>query len=376
MSDHGTIECTGSDCLARVTDVYRLGDDQALAVVLERGALQADQPVVARVDHAARRATERNHTATHLLHAALRERLGEHVRQAGSYVGPDKLRFDFTHSGALSEQELRDVEDAVNAHIADGEPVRAISTTLDEARRLGAMALFGEKYGEVVRMVQIGDGSYSRELCGGTHVRSTAEIGAFLITSETSSAANVRRIEALTGAAAVERLRAHDRLLSEAAGELRARPEDVARAARARGQELKELRRAADSGGAGAQIDIAALAARAQAVDGAQVLTATVELADAKALLEILDRLRGRLDTAAIVLGSALDGRVHLAAGVDPALVERGVKAGAIVKTAAQTVGGGGGGRDTVAQAGGRDPARLDEALANAREAIEAALRS
>ena len=241
MSDHGTIECTGSDCLARVTDVYRLGDDQALAVVLERGALQADQPVVARVDHAARRATERNHTATHLLHAALRERLGEHVRQAGSYVGPDKLRFDFTHSGALSEQELRDVEDAVNARIADGEPG---ASDLDDARRgkaAGAMALFGEKYGEVVRMVQIGDGSYSRELCGGTHVRSTAEIGAFLITSETSSAANVRRIEALTGAAAVERLRAHDRLLSEAAGELRARPEDVARAARARGQELKEL---------------------------------------------------------------------------------------------------------------------------------------
>ncbi len=199
--------------VGRVTNVYRLGDDQALEVAIEQGSLAPEEPVLARVDHAARRATERNHTATHLLHAALRERLGGHVRQAGSYVGPDKLRFDFTHTGALTAQELRDVEDAVNAWIAAGDPVRAISTTLDEARSLGAMALFGEKYGDVVRMVQIGDGSYSRELCGGTHVRGTAEIGVFHILSETSSAANVRRIEALTGSGAVELLREHDRLL-------------------------------------------------------------------------------------------------------------------------------------------------------------------
>ncbi len=191
--------------------------------------------MLARVDHAARRSTERNHTATHLLHAALRERLGAHVRQAGSYVGPDKLRFDFTHTGALSAQELRDVEDAVNAQIAAGEPVRAISTTLEEARRLGAMALFGEKYGDVVRMVQIGDGSYSRELCGGTHVRSTAEIGVFVIltrrppppTCAASRRSPVRR--------AAELLRAHDRVLGEVARELRARPEDAVRGrARAR----------------------------------------------------------------------------------------------------------------------------------------------
>ncbi len=378
MSDLGTIECSGSDCLARVTDVYRLGDDQALAVVLERGSLAPEQAVLARVDHAARRSTERNHTATHLLHAALRERLGEHVRQAGSYVGPDKLRFDFSHTGALSASELRDVEDAVNAHIAQGDPVRAISTTLDEAKRLGAMALFGEKYGDVVRMVQIGDGSYSRELCGGTHVRSTAEIGAFVITSETSSAANVRRIEALTGAGAVSRLREHDRLLVDVAAELRTRPEDVPQAVRARDHELKELKRAARSGdaGAGAGVDLEALAAGAQELDGAHVLTASVDVPDAKALLQVLDHLRGRLADAAIVLGSAVDGRVHLAAGVDEALVARGVKAGAIVKLAAQVVGGGGGGRDTIAQAGGRDPDKLDQALATAREAIEAALRA
>ena len=168
----------------------------------------------ARVDRAARRATECNHTATHLLHAALRERLGTHVRQAGSYVGPDKLRFDFTHGSPLTDEDRVWVEDRVNAMVLENQPVRALTTTLDEARSLGAMALFGEKYGDVVRMVEVGDGGFSRELCGGTHVRSTAEIGVFKLTQETSSAANVRRIEAITGplgvaAAAPPRPRAH-----------------------------------------------------------------------------------------------------------------------------------------------------------------------
>jgi alanyl-tRNA synthetase len=376
VSDTGTIECASGACLGRVTSVYRLGDDQALEVVLQQGTLAADEPVLARVDHTARRATERNHTATHLLHAALRERLGAHVRQAGSYVGPDKLRFDFTHTGALGAEELRDVEDAVNAHIAAGDPVRAISTTLEEARSLGAMALFGEKYGDVVRMVQIGDGSYSRELCGGTHVRTTAEIGPFHILSETSSAANVRRIEALTGSGATELLREHDRLLGEIAAELRARPEDALDVLRSRERERKELERAVRDGAgpAGGDVDVAALVSSARTVGGAQVLTATVDAADAQALLGILDRLRGQLDGAAIVLGTVVADRVHLAASVAPALVERGVKAGAVVKAAATIVGGGGGGRDTVAQAGGRDPDKLDDALAAARAAIETAL--
>jgi alanyl-tRNA synthetase len=369
VSDIGTIACAEGECAARVTDVFRLGSDQALAVELERGTLRASEPVLARVDRAARRATERNHTATHLLHAALRERLGAHVRQAGSYVGPDKLRFDFTHSGALSEEELRDVEDAVNAHIADGHPVRAISTTLEEARRLGAMALFGEKYGEVVRMVQIGDGSYSRELCGGTHVRSTAEIGPFLIAKETSSAANVRRIEALTGAVATELLRTRDRELRaiEAAARAPAKRvpqvlEELARA-RARSQESSSVKP-----------DAGELAGHAAEVAGASVLTEAVGELEPKAMLELLDQLRGRLKGGAIVLGSASDGRVHLAAAVAPELVERGVKAGEVVKTAAAVVGGGGGGRDTLAQAGGREPQKLEDALAAARDAIESAL--
>ena len=206
------------------------------------------RPCVARVDHLARHATEANHTATHLLQAALRERVGSHVRQAGSYVGPDKLRFDFSHGQALTEEELRDVEDRVNEWIARNDPVRPITTTLEEAKRLGAMALFGEKYGDVVRMVEIGEGEYSRELCGGTHVRSTAEIGVFRILSETSSAANVRRIEAVTGPAAVELLREHDRLLADAASTFAPRPEGVPDAVRALASERRRLEKALKEG--------------------------------------------------------------------------------------------------------------------------------
>ena len=376
VADVGTIECEHGDCRARVQDVFRLGDDQALVVLMEEGTLVPGEHVLAHVDHAARHATECNHTATHLLQAALRERLGSHVRQAGSYVGPDKLRFDFNHGQALSAEELRDVEDRVNEWIARNDPVRPITTTLPEARRLGAMALFGEKYGDVVRMVEIGQGEYSRELCGGTHVRSTAEIGVFHILGESSSAANVRRIEAVTGPAAVELLREHDRLLKDLAATLRSRPEDAPEALRARELERKELERALRDGAGGGEggLDVQALAARAEEIEGARVLTAVVEVSGAKPLLEAADRLKGVLGDAAIALGTAADGRVHLVASVAPALVQRGVKAGAVVKAAAEVVGGGGGGRDTMAQAGGRDPQKLPEAIDTARATIASAL--
>jgi alanyl-tRNA synthetase len=378
IADIGTLECDAGDCRARVENVLRFGSDQALEVVLDEGELQAGESVLARVDHVRRHATEANHTATHLLQAALRERLGAHVRQAGSYVGPDKLRFDFSHGQGLSAEELRDVEDRVNEWIARNDPVRPITTTLDEAKRLGAMALFGEKYGDVVRMVEVGDGSYSRELCGGTHVRLTAEIGPFRIVAETSSAANVRRIEALTGPEAVRLLRDHDRLLGEVAQALRARPDDAPELVREHERERreleKELRRGAGSVGSSSGLDLDQLMARVVEIDGAPVLASVAAVADAKALLELADRLKGKLDGAAIVLGTAVAGRVHLLASVAPELVARGVKAGAIVKLAAEIVGGGGGGRDTLAQAGGRDPEKLEQAIDAAREAISAAL--
>jgi alanyl-tRNA synthetase len=375
VSDAGTIECEHGDCRARVEGVFRLGDDQALAVVVEQGTLSPSEPVLARVDHAARHATECNHTATHLLHAALRERLGAHVRQAGSHVGPDKLRFDFSHSQALTAQELSDVEDRVNEWILRNDPVRPIVTTLAEAKKLGAMALFGEKYGDIVRMVQIGDGEYSRELCGGTHVRSTAEIGVFRVLGETSSAANVRRIEALTGPAAVALLRAHDRLMGEIAATLRTRPEQAPEAVRARERELKEWKRAGRPGDSvHSMVDVRDVVSRAQKIGGATVVAEAVSAPDEKALLALLDRVKPKLDGAAIVLGAASGDRALFVASVDPTLVERGVRAGAIVKTAAEVAGGGGGGRDTLARAGGRYPEKVEEAVRAARAAIEAAL--
>jgi alanyl-tRNA synthetase len=376
VADSGVIECEDGDCVARVEDVLRVGDDQVLSLVLERGEFKPGERVHAHVDRSTRHATESNHTATHLLHAALRRRLGTHVRQAGSYVGPDKLRFDFTHGQALTVEELTQIEDDVNRRILENQPVRAQITSLDEARRLGAMALFGEKYGDVVRMVEVGDGSFSRELCGGTHVHSTSEIGLFKLVSETSSAANVRRIEALTGPAAVELMRTHDRVLSDAAGQLRVPPERVGSAVGELCDRAKQAEQAARRAGSNGAIDVDGLAARAEEHDGARVLVAAIEAVDAKALLEVADRLKAKLPDAAIVLGSAAEDRVDLVASVAPSLVARGVRAGEIVKVAAAVVGGGGGGRDTLARAGGRDPSKLPDAIAAAREAIESALSS
>jgi alanyl-tRNA synthetase len=378
VSDSGWVECASGECRARVSDVFRVGDDQVVALEPERGELGAGEPVRATVDRAARHATECNHTATHLLHAALRERLGGHVRQAGSAVRPDKLRFDFTHGQALTPDDVRAVEDAVNARIAANDPVRALSTTLDEARRLGAMALFGEKYGDVVRMVEVGDGSFSRELCGGTHVRSTAEIGAFRILSESSSAANVRRVEALTGPGAVALLRRHDSLLGEVGARLKVPADRVLEALDERERKRQQLEEAAKRGAPAANgaVDVEALAARASELAGATVLAEVVEVREPDALLALVDRLKGPLGDAAVVLGSAIDGRVHLVASVSPGLIERGVRAGAVVKAAAEVAGGGGGGRDGLARAGGRDPEKLPDALAAARASIESVLGS
>jgi alanyl-tRNA synthetase len=372
VSDAGTIECEDGDCRARVADVIRAGEDQAVVLELEDGSLEAGEKVVARVDRAARHATEANHTATHLLHAALRERLGTHVRQAGSYVGPDKLRFDFTHGERLSPEDQRAIEDRVNEWILRNDPVQPKVTSLDEAKAAGAMALFGEKYGEVVRMVEVGDGSFSRELCGGTHVRSTAEIGLFKLLSEGSSASNVRRIEAVTGPEAVSLLRRHDELARAAAAAVRGTVEELPAKVADLQAKLKTAAKGPQSNGA---LDASALAGRAQDVDGARVVIEEVPVAEPKALMDTVDRVKNSVGgDFAIVLGGAAGGRVHLVAAVAPALVSRGVRAGEIVKVAAAVTGGGGGGRDTMAQAGGKDPEKLGEALAAARQAIESAL--
>jgi alanyl-tRNA synthetase len=374
VADTGYVECLHGDCRARVEDVLRVGNDQVLTVVPEHGTIQPGERVHAHVDRAARHATECNHTATHLLHAALRRRLGTHVRQAGSYVGPDKLRFDFTHGKALTPDELLDIEDQVNIWILASQPVRALTTTLDEARRLGAMALFGEKYGDVVRMVEVGDGSFSRELCGGTHVDNTAEIGLFKVLSESSSAANMRRIEAITGPEAVALMRRHDRELTDAAKVLRVTPDRVPDEVAEIRSRVRELERDARRGVTRGAADVERLAQDAIERDGARVLVTELDGLDGKALLDVADRLKNVLGDAAIVLGSAGENRVDLVASVAPALVERGIRAGELVKLAAAEVGGGGGGRDTLARAGGRDPSGLPRAFDVARAAIDSAL--
>jgi alanyl-tRNA synthetase len=369
VHDAGEVRCESGDCAASVTDVLRVGDDQVLVVEPVAGELHEGERVVALVDRAARRATECNHTATHLLHAALRERLGTHVRQAGSYVGPDKLRFDFTHGAPLAPEDVAAIEDRVNEWVLANQPVRALTTTLDEARSLGAMALFGEKYGDVVRMVEVGDGDWSRELCGGTHVRATAEIGAFKVTTETSSAANVRRIEAITGPVAIEELRRNDRHLAETAAILRTQPHQVPAVAAEREARRRELEKGT------AKAEPVDTSFDTVEIDGVKAVFETKEVPSPKALPEIADTIRGRLgDPAVIVLGAKGEGRVNLLVAATPGAVSRGLKAGDIVKAAAQVVGGGGGGRDTMAQAGGRDPDKLPDALRTARAEIERVL--
>jgi alanyl-tRNA synthetase len=370
VSDSGLVETPSGR--ARVVDVYRLGDDQALALDPVEGDLAPGESAKAVVERTERLATMRNHTATHLLHAALRRELGDHVRQAGSYVGPDKLRFDFTHGARLSDDELAAVESLVSGWVTDNHAVRAIETTREEAERLGAMALFGEKYGDWVRMVEVED--VSRELCGGTHVGATGELGLFHLVGESSSASNVRRIEAITGPASTELFRERTERLRELAGLLRVPEDSLVRTVERLGERVKELERGAGGGPDRGVAD--QLVEGADELAGVRLVVEAVSAPDAKALLALSDAVRQRLGEAAVVLGTAVDGRVHLVANVAPEAVARGVKAGDVVRAAAEVAGGGGGGRDTMAQAGGRDPDKLPEALATARAAIERALRA
>jgi alanyl-tRNA synthetase len=367
VADSGLLRWAGGE--AKVLDVYRVGDDQALEVE-PSDELDIGAAVEAEVDRETRHATMRNHTATHLLHAALRERLGAHVRQAGSAVRPDKLRFDFTHGQGLSVEDLRDVEDRVNGWIKASRPVRWLEMERAEAERLGAMALFGEKYGEWVRMVEV-DG-VSRELCGGTHVANTAEVGIFKIASEGSSAANVRRIEALSGPAAIDWFREREQRLGEV-GELLGSPQDPLTGARRAAERLREASQGAEQAKQqqlGEESE--RLLGEATNVGGLKVIASRAPLADQRQLLELANRVQSKLGgDSAVALGGAEGSKVALVVLVSKGAVARGVSAASVVRASAPIVGGGGGGRDEMAQAGGKDAAKLDEALAVARQTIE-----
>ena len=374
VADSGVLRWAGEE--AKVVDVIRVGEDQALEIEPSGGAIEPGVAVEAVVDRESRHATMRNHTATHLLHAALRERLGTHVRQAGSAVRPDKLRFDFTHGQALSPGELRDVEDRVNEWVKASAPVRWMNMERAEAEKLGAMALFGEKYGEWVRVVEVE--GVSRELCGGTHVANTAEVGIFKISSEGSSAANVRRVEAITGPAAIDFFRERERQLREA-GELLGNPQDPLGGARRAAEQLREAGAGAEQVQrqlAGEEADKLAAAAEQLATagpgDAVALVLGRATPSNPKQLLEIANRIQSKLGgSAAVVLGGAEGEKVGLVALFSKEAVARGISAAQTIREAAPLIGGGGGGRDDMAQAGGRDPAKLDEALAAARAAIE-----
>jgi alanyl-tRNA synthetase len=385
VADSGVIRWpTGEE--AEVVDVYRVGDDQAIEVIPrprtqedgreasggdQHARLGAEEAAVdAQVDRETRHATMRNHTATHLLHAALRERLGSHVHQAGSSVRPDKLRFDFNHGHSLGPEELGEIEDRVNEWVKQSRAVRWLEMERAEAERLGAMALFGEKYGEWVRVVEV-DG-VSRELCGGTHVANTAEIGIFKVVSEGSSAANVRRIEAITGPAAIDWFREREAELREA-GKVLGSAQDPVGGARRAAEKLREA-------GAGAEQarreqlgeEAKRLAGAAEEMDGVKVVVAATELPDQKQLLDLANRVQSMLGAgSALVLGGAEGEKVALVSLAGAEAVDKGLSAAMLVRAAASMVGGGGGGRDDMAQAGGKDPSKLGEALEAARAAIE-----
>jgi alanyl-tRNA synthetase len=347
VTDAGWIELDdGSGTRAELREAYRLEEDQAL--VFEGEGFSAGDRVRAVVPWGVRFPTMANHTATHLLHKALQEVLGDHVRQAGSAVRPDKLRFDFTHPQQLTDAERERIEHLVNEKVFENLPVHAFITPIAEARKLGAMMLFGEKYGEHVRLVEIP--GFSRELCGGTHVRSTAEVGPFVILSEGSVGAGARRIEAITSGEAHSYLHAALREADELRSELE----------RAR----KESRRP-----------------RADAAADFEIVEkeGNVVLVEAKALKggdlrDLSDRVRQQEKAAGVIVGSVDDGRAYLVVNLDESLVDRGLDAVQLVRDLGRHIGGGGGGRPTLAEAGGKNPEGLRDALAAGKKAIAEAL--
>jgi alanyl-tRNA synthetase len=349
-----------------VTDTQKRGSAHLHIGTLSRGTLRVAEPVEARVDHGARAATARNHSATHLLHAALRQVLGYHVTQKGSLVAPDRLRFDFSHFEPVTQEQLREIERRVNREILGNVEVETRLMALDEALKAGAMALFGEKYADEVRVLSIGD--FSTELCGGTHVHRSGDIGLFKILAETGIAAGVRRIEAITGDVALNWVTEITSRLARVAGLVKADPEAVdgkVSQLMARNRELEKQLGQLTAKLAASQGD--ELVDKSIEVGGLRVLAARLEGADAKSLRDTVDQIKNKLGSGVVVLAAVEDGRVRLVAGVTKDSTDR-VKAGPLVNFVAQQVGGKGGGRPDMAQAGGTDPSRLDAALQSVPE--------
>ncbi len=369
IADRGTITAEGVK--ADVQDVQKAPNGQNLhRAIVKEGTLKVNTTIVAAIDADNRGKIIKNHTATHLLQKALKEVLGSHVNQAGSLVEPDRLRFDFSHFGQVHAEELEKIEAMVNEQIWKSIHVEIDYKGIDEAKAMGAMALFGEKYGDIVRVVKVGD--FSLELCGGCHVPNTSVIGLFKIVSESGIGAGTRRIEAVTGQAAYNMMNEQIGFLKEAAVKLKTNGKDVPARIETLNNEIKQLHRENESLTAKlGNIEAGSLVSKVKDINGIPVLTAKVQATDMNNLRNMADDLKQKLNSAIIVLGSPAEGKVNLIAGVSKDLIDKGFHAGKLIKEIASRCGGGGGGRPDMAQAGGKNPEQLDAALQYVEEWVK-----
>ena len=334
------------------------------------GTFKMGEEVTTKVNRELRAATQRNHTSTHLLQKALKQVLGDHVEQAGSFVSPDRLRFDFNHFQPMTHEEKRQVEEIVNKAILEAMDVAIFETSIDDARSMGAMALFGEKYGEVVRVVKVGD--FSIELCGGCHITNSAQVGMFKILSETGVAAGIRRIEAATGMNAVHHVEQMDDTLLETAEALKTNPdhllEKVTELAEQSKHKEKVINELKHKFAGNMVMDIHQ---KVTVIDGVQTTIAEVEGVDMEELRNISDMLKDRMGSGIVLLGTRGKEKVNFIATATKDILNKGFHAGKLIKEVAQIAGGGGGGRPDMAQAGGKKPEKLGEALEKAKEIIK-----
>ena len=368
IGDRGTITTTRGDTIEVIDTHHPTPQLTAHRSRVKKGRVQVGDKVHLAVDPAHRQKTKLNHSATHILHSVLRRELGQHVRQAGSLVTPERLRFDFNHSGAIADEQLALIETRVNRHIREDAGVSIEELSYDEAIRRGALAFFGDKYGDRVRVVKIGD--FSTELCGGTHVRASGEIGMFKLHSEGGIAAGVRRVEAFTGQGALDLIHNYEQRLKEIGNLVRGSADDAVDKVKKLLERQKELEKEVEKLRSQFEKDqIPELLAKQTSMNGTKVLISQVEGVDAKQLRDVADQLKEKLGAAVIVLASAGEANVNLVGSVAKELT-RQYHAGNIIKELAAMVGGGGGGRPDFAQAGGKEPAKLGEALKRAEELI------
>lgn len=373
LCDTGLITKADGSCFCVEDTIHLQGDKVGHVGIVEKGVFKVGEPVHLSIDNERRAATARNHSATHLLQRALREVLGDHVEQAGSYVDAERLRFDFSHFAAMTPEEILAAEEKVNRAIFSATPVTTVETNLEEARKLGAMALFGEKYGDTVRVVQMGD--YSTELCGGTHVKNTAQIGCFKIISEAGIAAGVRRIEAVTAFNLLAYFRKEEESLHLAAAAAKTTPDELEKKIqqlqadlKALGQENERLKAKL------AGESLGDIQSRIRGVKGLNLLALSVNDLDMNGLRQMGDKLRDEVENSVIVLVSETDGKVNLIVTASDAAQKAGAHAGNMIRKLAPLVGGGGGGREGMAQAGGKDPSGIPKLLEESESVLASLL--